>query len=211
MKPSDIVAHLRAHCPALGRNVDAGINWDVIEKAAKWQSLHAFVVPTDDKASDPLYDNMLVQEITEGVDIVVVWPQQAETGREVADEVTAMRRSLCLALAGYTPPGSAGWLIYEGRSFLHTDRAKVAYAFSFSSLEVMGHAALPADPAEVETWQAQELLGLKQLEGVDVRVDVIDPMVDKNLRPDGVGPDGRIEQQLKVDVEHDNPKPDPNN
>ncbi len=209
MKPSDIVAHLRKHCPALAGNVQAGINWEVIEKATQWKGLHAFVVPTDDKASDPLYDNTLVQEITEGLDVVVVWPQHDEPGRQVADEVPAMRKALCLALAGFTPPGSAGWLIYEGRSFLHTDRAKVAYAFSFSSVEVMGHAQLPHDPAEAETWHEQVLLGLKHLEGLDVKVDLIDPIVDKSLNPDGVGPDGRTEHQLKVDVAHDITHPAP--
>lgn len=208
MKPSDIVAHLRTYCPALGRNVDAGLNWDVVRDATHWRGLHAFVVPTDDRAGDPLYDNVLVQEITEGIDVVVVWPQQAESGREVADEVSAMRRSLCRALAGYVPAGSAGGLIYEGRSFLHTDRAKVAYAFSFSSLEVMGNADLPSDPALAETWPEVQLLGLAHLEGVDIRVDAINPMVDKSLKPDGVGPDGRVEHQLKVDVAHDNPRPD---
>ena len=32
-----------------------------------------------------------------------------------------------------------------------------------------------------------------------VDVDLIDPIVDKNLKPDGVGPDGRIEHRLKKD------------
>ncbi len=209
MKPSDIVAHLRTHCPALGTNVQAGISWDAVRDAAQWRGLHAFVVPTDDKASPSLYDNVLVQEIVEGVDIVVVWPQQDESGRLVADQVPAMRRALCLALAGWLPPDSADWLVYEGRSFLHTDRAKVAYAFSFSCLHIMGHAVLPSDPALAETWQEAELLGLHQLEGVDINVDVIDPIVDKTLKPDGVGPDGRIEQHLKVNLPHDNPAPNP--
>ena len=207
MKPSDIVAHLRAHCPVLAGNVGAGINWDVIEKAARWEGLHAFVVPTDDKASPPQYDNALVQEITEGVDIVIVWPQKDEPGYAVADEVTAMRQALCRALVGWTPPGSADWLVYEGRGFLLTDRAKVAYAFSFSSLEVMGSLELRSDPAQVETWHEAELLGLNQLEGVDIDVDAINPMVDRNLKPDGVGPDGRKEHHMKVDLPHDNPKP----
>ncbi len=209
MKPSDIVAHLRVHCPALAGSVGAGINWDVIEKASRWDGLRAFVVPTDDKASPPQYDNVLVQEITEGMDVVVVWPQKDEPGYEVADEVTAMRRALCLALVGWKPPGSADWLIYEGRSFLHTDRAKLAYAFSFSSLEVMGNTELPTNPAQAETWHEAELMGLHQLEGLDMRLDAIDPMVDKNLKPDGVGPDGRTEHHLKVNLPHDNPEPTP--
>lgn len=209
MKPSDIVAHLRVHCPALAGSVGAGINWDAIEKASRWDGLSAFVVPTDDKASPPQYDNVLVQEITEGIDVVVVWPQKDEPGYAVADEVTAMRRALCLALVGWKPPGSADWLIYEGRSFLHTDRAKLAYAFSFSSLEVMGNTELPTHPAQAETWHEAELMGLHQLEGVDMRLDAIDPMVDKNLKPDGVGPDGRTEHHLKVNLPHDNPEPTP--
>lgn len=209
MKPSDIVAHLRTHCAALNGNVAAGINWDTVRDANKWSGVHAFVVPTDDKAGDPLYDAPLVQEITEGIDVVVVWPQQEEAGRSVADEVPAMRKALCLALAGWKPPGSTDWLIYEGRSFLHTDRAKVAYAFSFSGVEVMGNAELPGSEGQAETWHELELLRLKQLEGLDMDVDAISPMVDRSLKPSGIGPDGRIEHQLKVDLPHDNPEPEP--
>lgn len=155
MKPSDIVAHLRKHCPALGQNVAAGINWDAVRDANKWHGVHAFVVPTDDKAGDPLYDNTLVQEIVEGIDVVVVWPQQDEPGRAVADEVSAMRRSLCLALAGFEPPRSAGWLIYEGRSFLHTDRAKVAYAFSFIRTMPWASSRCAAAPSRQQKSAAQ--------------------------------------------------------
>ena len=116
-----------------------------------------------------------------------------------SDQIAAIRRELCRALVGWTPPGASDSLIYEGRSFLHTDRAKAAYAFSFSAFEILGHDTLPATADEAETWQALDLIGLPPLEGVDVDVDLIDPIVDKNLKPDGVGPDGRIEHRLKKD------------
>lgn len=199
MKPSDIVAHLRERCPGFARNVTAGINWEAVRDATHMTLLAAYVVPTDEKAGDPLYDNVIVQELVEGVDIIVAFPQVDEAGRAVADQVSAVRRELCRALVGWLPPGSSEPLIYEGRSFLHTDRAKAAYAFSFSAVEVLGHASLPGTADEAETWQALELLGLPPLDGVAINLDAIDPMVDKSLKPDGVGPDGRVEHTLKKD------------
>lgn len=207
MKPSDIVAHLRARCPGFARNVAAGINWDDLQASSQLPARAAYVVPTDEKAGDPLYENVIVQELVEGVDIVVAFPQAKgdEGGYGVADEVSAVRKELCRALVGWTPPGNAGPLIYDGRRFVHTDRAKAVYAFSFSAVEMLGDAVLPSDPADAETWEALELLGLPELKGIDIRVDSIDPMVDRSLLPHGQthGPDGRIEHQLKKDIPHD--------
>ena len=76
---------------------------------------------------------------------------------------------------------------------MHTDRIKAVYAFAFTAVEILGHASLPTTAEEAETWQAMELLELAELQGVDIDVDVIDPIVDRTLKPDGVGPDGRIE------------------
>lgn len=199
MKPSDIVAHLRARCPSFARNVAAGINWDAVRDSTQLPKMSAYVVPTDERASESLYENVIVQELTDGVDIVVLFRQQDEAGYGVADQVAEIRRELCRALVGWKPPGVATPLIYEGRSFLHTDRAKAAYAFAFSATEILGDASLPSSEAEAETWQAIELLGLPEMEGVDVNVDLIGPIVDKNIKPDGVGPDGRIEHRIRKD------------
>ncbi len=199
MNPSDIVAHLRERCPSFARKVTAGINWEAVRDATHMTLLSAYVVPTDEKAGDPLYDNVIVQELVEGIDIIVAFPQVDEGGRSVADQVSAVRRELCRALVGWLPPGSLEPLIYEGRSFLHTDRSKAAYAFSFSAVDVLGHASLPSTADEAETWQALELLGLPPLDGMDINLDAIDPMVDRTRKPDGVGPDGRVEHVLKKD------------
>lgn len=201
MKVSDIVAHLRAYCPSFARNVAAGVNWEAVRDSTQLPKLAGYVVPTDEKASESLYDNVIVQELVDGIDVLVVFPQRDEAGYGVADQVNAMRRELCRALVGWMPPGVSEPLIYAGRSFIHTDRVKVAYAFAFSAVEILGHASLPDTTDEAETWQALELLRLPKLEGVDVNVDLIDPMVDKNFKPDGVGPDGRIEHQMRKDFD----------
>lgn len=207
MKPSDIVARLRVLCPGFARNVAAGINWETVRDSTQLPRLAAYVVPTDEKAGDPEAANVIVQELVEGVDIVVAFPQAKadEAGSGVADEVKAIRRELCRALVGWTPPGCSDHLIYEGRRFVLTDRAKAVYAYSFSAVEVLGNYDLPSDPADAETWQELELLGLPPLDGVDIRVDLIDPIVDRSLLPEGQhhGPDGRIEHQLKKEFPHD--------
>ncbi len=199
MKPSDIVAHLRVYCPAFARNVGAGVNWEAVRDSTQLPKLAGYVIPTDEKAGASLYDNVIVQELVEGIDILVVFPQRDEAGYGVADQVHAIRRELCRALVGWTPPGASDPLMYEGRSFVHTDRVKAVYAFSFSAVEVLGHASLPDSVDDAETWQALELLGLPRLDGVDADVDLIDPIVDKSLKPDGVGPDGRVEHRVRKD------------
>lgn len=200
MKPSDIVAHLRAYCPIFARNIAAGINWEAIRDSTQLPKIAAYVVPTNEKASDPLYENVIVQELIEGIDVVVVFPQVDEAGYGVADQVAAVRKELCRALVGWTPPGSSEHIIYEGRAFMHTDRAKAAYSFSFSSVEILGNAVLPKTVEQAETWQEWELLGLPALEGIDIDVDCIDP-VDRNKKPDGIGPDGHVDFKLKQDFQ----------
>lgn len=207
MKPSDIVARLRVLCPVFARNVAAGLNWEAVRDSTQLPRMAAYVVPTDEKAGDPQSANVIVQELIEGVDIVVAFPQAKadEAGAGVSDEVKAVRRELCRALVGWTPPGCTDPLIYEGRRFLHTDRTKAAYAYSFSATELLGNYMLPSDPAQAETWQELELLGLPPLDGLDINVDLIDPIVDRSRLPEGQaqGPDGRIEHQLKKDFPHD--------
>ncbi len=203
MKPSDIVAHLRKYCPIFTRNIAAGINWDAVRDSTQLSTIAAYVVPTDEKAGDQLYDNVIVQEVAEGIDIVVVFPQVDEAGYAVADKVSDVRRELCRALVGWTPPGNSEPFLYDGRSFLHSDRAKASYSFSFSSVDILGHAVLPTNPDDAETWHELELLGLPQFEGIDINVDVIAPIVDPNLKPDGIGPDGRTEFKIKEDYQND--------
>ena len=54
-----------------------------------------------------------------------------------------------------------------------------------------------SDPAE--TWHEYELDGLPPLEGMNINMDFIDPIFDKNLSP--TGPDGRIEFQAREDLQ----------
>lgn len=207
MKPSETVARLRVYCPSFARNVAAGINWEAVRDAAHFPNRAGYVVPTDEKAGDPISANVIVQELIEGFEVVVAFPQAKgdEGGQGVADEVDAVGRELWRALVGWLPPGCSEPVIYEGRRFIHSDRAKAVYAYSFSAERVLGNLELPNDPALAETWQELELLGLPPLEGIDINVDLIDPIVDRSRLPEGQhhGPDGRIEHQLKKDFPHD--------
>lgn len=200
MKASDIVAHLRTYCPTFSRNIAAGINWEAIRDSTQLPRLSGFVVPTDEDAGEPQSVNVMIQDVVQRIDVVAVFAQVDEAGYSVADQVTGIRRELCRALMGWTPPGCNEPLQYVGRSFLHTDRAKAAYAFTFAAVETIGHAVLPATAEDAETWQEVELLGLPNFTQIHADVDLIDPIVDKSLAPTGVGPDGRIEHVVTKDV-----------
>lgn len=207
MKPSDIVAHVRVHCPGFARNVAAGVNWEAIAAATQLPKRAAYVVLVGIEPSELLSETPIVQALVSRVIVIVAFPQVKgdESGYGVADEVDAVFRELCRALVGWTPPGCSAPLLFDGLSIEHQDRTKAVYYYSFSATETLGNFDLPSTLEEAETWEELELLGLPDLKGIDINVDLIDPIVDQSLLPEGQhhGPDGRIEHQLKKDFPHE--------
>lgn len=198
MKASAIVAQLRAYCPSFANRVSGGIDWESIEKSGKLPPLSAYVVLTDEDADGSEVQNGTIQALSEQFDVCVVFAQAPgdEAGYGVGEQINAIRRELCRALIGWEPATHYAPVSYGGRQLLLNDRAKAVYRFSFITGSQLG--SYDPDPDNPETWTEYELAGLPDLTGIDIAVDFIDPMVDKNLSP--TGPDGRIEITIKEDL-----------
>ncbi|MDH1442059.1 hypothetical protein N5O88_05495 [Pseudomonas sp. GD03721] len=190
MQVTPMVQRLRAACPLFGRAVSGGIDWEAIEASTKLEALRAHFVLTDETADASFTENVVQQDVAEQFDVCVEFPQlqSDERGQGVGDQVDDVRRELCRALVGYKPTAEHEPIEYLGRQLLLINRAKAVYRFSFVTGYRIGRNSV-TDPAE--TWQELEQDGLPPLEGLNIDVDFIDPMVDRNLSP--TGPDGRIE------------------
>lgn len=190
MQVTPLVRHLRAYCPSFAGRVAGGIDWESIEASTKLDSLRAHVVLTDEDADGSFVENVVRQNVDEQFDVCVEFPQAAgdERGQAVGDQVDAIRRELCRALVGWKPGQEFDPIQYGGRELLLNSRAKAVYRFSFVTGYQLGRNRPTEQP---ETWQELEQDGLPALEGLNIDVDFIDPMVDRNLSP--TGPDGRIE------------------
>lgn len=190
MQVTPLVRHLRERCPSFAGRVAGGIDWESIESSARLEGLRAHVVLTDEDADASFTENVVTQNVDEQFDVCVEFPQAAgdERGQAVGDQVDAIRRELCRALVGWPPGEEFDPIQYGGRELLLNNRAKAVYRFSFVTGYQIGRNRA-SDPAE--TWQELEQDGLPPLEGLNIDVDFIDPMVDRNLSP--TGPDGRIE------------------
>lgn len=190
MQVTELVRHLRARCPSFLNKVAGGIDWESIETSTKLAGLRAHVVITDEKAEGSSTQNVVRQDVAEEFDVCVEFPQATgdEKGRLVGDQLDAVRAELCRALVGWKPLPSYDPIQYVGRQMLLNNRAKAVYRFSFVTGFQLGRNAVSDPP---ETWQELEQDGLPALEGLDIDVDFIDPIVDRNLS--ATGPDGRIE------------------
>lgn len=197
MQVTPLVMHLRAHCPSFANGVTGGIDWESIERSSKLTGLAAYVVLTDERAEPSAAENVVLQDVSEEFDVCVVFPQRPndERGLAVGDLVDAVRKELCRALVGLRPEPEYDPVEYIGREMLLNSRDKAVYRFSFVTAFQLGRNR-DTDPAE--TWHECELDGLPPFEGMNINVDFIDPMFDKNLSP--TGPDGRIEFQAREDL-----------
>lgn len=194
MQLSPVVAHLRDWCPSFQRRISGGIDWESIEASVKLQQLRAHVVLGDEDA-EPNEGNVVCQNVAETFEVCVEFPSPDERGAGVGDLVDAVRIELCRALVGWQPEPHYDPIQYLGRELLLINRAKAVYRFQFLTGYQLGRNSVDQPP---ETWQELEADGLPALEGIDISVDFIDPMVDPNLA--ARGPDGRIEITLKEDL-----------
>ncbi|NMG64886.1 hypothetical protein GPA19_08000 [Azoarcus indigens] len=201
MKLTPLVNQIRDRCPTFGGRVAGGLDWDpAMAASAKMALPAAYVVMTGDEAAPSQADNVVQQDIADEFDVCVVLDQEDEAGVIAADAVHDIRAQLWRALVGFRPSPELEPIQYDGGGLLLINRARVVYRFGFSSAFQLGRND-GADPAE--TWQEWELDGLLPLEGLDIALDAVDPMADKNLQYPG--PDGRIEAGITLNLPEETP------
>ena len=180
MKLTPVIAHLREHCPRFETRVAGAARFEILPEATALGVPCAFVVPLTDDPDDPDADNGVGQALAESFAVfVAVSNAQDERGQASSDEMHDVRAELWAALLGWRPTTAYGLIRYEGSALVSLDRARMWTRFEFAADTAIG----PEDG-----WQQRAQAQLPTFQGVDIRVDVADPIA--NPRP---GPDGRIE------------------
>lgn len=194
MKITPVVAHLREFCPSFNDRVAGGIDFEAVANSAKLHRPSAYVIATGDQAGPDVAENVSRQTIRDEFDVVLVLDTHDERGQEAVDLLHDLRAELWRALVGWEPGPDYDPITYEGGEAVVINRARVIYRFSFAAEFQLGRSR-QSDPAE--TWSEHALDGLPPLQGLDLKVDFIDP-ADPNLqRP---GPDGRIDAAFSVEL-----------
>lgn len=191
-----VITHLQAHCPQFIGGIAGGLDWDPVEGCEQVKAPAAFVIPVGDEADEPMAMNAAAQVVRDSFDVCVVLDNKDERGQAVMDLVHHIRATLCRALMGFEVDPNTGPICYDRGDLILMNRARVVYGFRFYADTQLG--SLGGDAHDrPETWPEFEQGQLGQLEGINLHVDFIDPIVDCNLSP--IGPDGRIEIETRKD------------
>lgn len=201
MRLTPIIRQMRARCPSFARRVFGALDWDPTQDVSKAFMPAAYVVVLGDDADPSPSQNVIQQVVRDTFDVCVEVFNADERGQVVADVLHDLRAELWRALVGFAPGDDGDPLQYDSSDLMLINRSKAVYRFRFYTEFQLGRNPVkPGEPlAPAETWQEQVLDGLPLLEGVDMDVDFIDPMVDHNLSP--TGPDGRIEIHTREDLQ----------
>lgn len=203
MKLSDVVAHLRQYCPTVSQRVAVAMEFEPDRGQVNLTVPAMVVLPADDDAQPSEYQNVSVQTVTDRFTVVLLLASaDPKRGDATADALHGLRAEVWRALIGWVPGQGYEPIEYEGGEVMAMNRSLTYYAMTFNAELTVGHLrgvgdSLP-DGVEPETWQEYELANLPPMDGLDIAVDVIDPIVDPNLQKPG--PDGRIEFQLREDI-----------
>jgi len=185
-----VIQALRDRCAVFSNRVAGSMQFKILPESVMLPLPAAYVLPLDDSPQEALGQNVVRQAMTDSFAVVVAISNVPdEKGQTAAHTIDGMRAILWGALLGWRPTLRYNGINYEGGSLLQIDRARVWYQFEFGALmEIQG----------TDGWQETELAGLPGFEGVNINVDVIDPIADPNLRYPG--PDGRIEFESHIPV-----------
>lgn len=201
MKLIPIIKHLRSTCPTFARRVYGGLDWDPVAKSVKTDMPAAYVICIGDSADPSDTQGTIRQRVRDAIDVnVEVWSED-ERGQGAADLIHDLRAELWRALVGFKPDADGAPLQYDDGELLLIDRSKAVYRFRFFTEFMIGRTPVGygQPPGPPETWQEVVEDGLVPFEGVNIDVDFIGPIFDKNLSP--TGPDGRIEIEAREDLQ----------
>ncbi|WJV61357.1 hypothetical protein PCO87_15780 [Pectobacteriaceae bacterium C52] len=185
MRLSPIVATLRLKCPKFYGRVAGAAQMKSLPETAKMLLPAAYVVPSNDDASENKSQTDYWQDVTEGFAVIVVLNSSPdERGQAAAfDAVHDVRAELWSALLGLNPEPDNGDVIeYAGGQVVAMDAARLYYQFDFTRKREI---------SESETRQNTDLEELPELDIISIDVDFIDP---------GNGPDGNIEHHTELTI-----------
>ena len=198
MKLSPIVKQLRLYVTILGGRVASCLSF-VLGATSTQMTRPCAYVAFDGSEFEPAPKNSSVhQDETDNFSVFVEVDGRKgdEKGQTAADILDEIRRQIFVGLVGFEPGEEFEPIHASAISLFDANRATVVFRFEFSVGRRIGRTNRTQPP---ETWQEAEHDGLKPFDGMDIDVDVIDPIAQP--RP---GPDGRIE--FKTHVEFGNAK-----
>ncbi|KIQ59349.1 MULTISPECIES: phage tail terminator protein [Pseudomonas] len=192
MKITPILTQLREQCPTLANRVFAALDLAALQTGAAVPVPCAYVLPTTDVASPNTAQNVTLQTVRDGFDVVLVL--EASDVATALDGQHDLRAELWRALVGFKPGADYTGIEYDGSEPISPIGGHALFRLRFFAQFQLGR-NLTSQLAE--SWHERELDGLSSFTGATVRVDAIDP-ADPNLkRP---GPDGRLELTFSGDV-----------
>lgn len=149
IRPSLLIAALRARCPVFADRVVGAAQFKVLTEATALDLPAAFVIPLDDQPQDDMAINDVRQSVRNSFGVVVAVSNVAdEPGRTSTDAIWQIKRDLFAALLGWRPTDEHNGITYEGGTLVALDRARLWWQFEFGAEMQLG----PEDG-----WQQTEL------------------------------------------------------
>ena len=197
MKLSPIVKQIRQYVPIFNGRVAASLSYELGAVSTQMQKPCAYVSFDSSEFEEIPKNGLAIQNEKDNFSVFVEVDGRKgdEKGQAAADILDEIRRQLFLALVGFEPAAEFEPIQASAISVFEGNRALVVFRFEFSADRRVGRTSR-TQPAE--TWQEAELDGLKPFEGMDIDVDVIDPIAQPHP-----GPDGRIEFETHVEFENE--------
>ncbi|MEM5371355.1 hypothetical protein V4C53_35720 [Paraburkholderia azotifigens] len=203
MNLNAVIEHLRERMPIFAQRVAGAAKFSILPEASNLMVPAAYVIPLDENPDQQASSNGYRQTVEDRFAVVVVLSNVSdERGQSAAMSVHDMRKLLFSALVGWEPGDDYYQVEYDGGSLLSIDRARLYYQFEFKSDYEIGYE---------DTWKWVRDNELPPLEGLNVRVDAIDPADPNHPKQDfpddpnayaggSPGPDGRAETGATIDL-----------
>lgn len=199
-----IIQELRSHCPVFAKRVVGAAEFLHSSQSAHLSLPAAYVVPLDDEVGPAAFAQGYRQIVTEGFSVIVALDnREDERGQHAVTTLEQIRAMIWRALLGWSPNDAYSPIIYEGGHLVSIDRARLFFAFDFSTqIQIVTK----------DTRQGQILDTLSPFVGINIQVDALEPMADPNApqhqhpqdpsayRGGSPGPDGRIEHHSSISL-----------
>lgn len=178
--------------PIFGDCVAGAALFKILPEAANLPVPAAYVLPLAEQPKEASSQNGFRQGVKDQIAVVVVLDNKPdERGQVAAQSLHAVRQALFRALLGWQPTEDYDAMTFEGGQLLHLDRARLYYQFEFSAEWEIGTA---------DTFIAVRDDEFPPFEGVNLRVDAVQPF-DPNRVPAGdAGPDGTIDAGADINL-----------
>jgi hypothetical protein len=198
-----VIEHIRARAPIFAQRVAGAAQFKILPEAANMPVPAAYVVPLDENPDQQQSSNSYRQTVEDSFAVIVVLSNTAdERGQGAITSVHDIRKILFQTLVGWEPGDDYDQIEYDGGALLQMDRARLYYQFEFKA---------NYDISYEDTWKWVRDNELPTLNGLNVRVDAIDPADPNRPKQDfpddpnayeggSPGPDGRAEIGATIDL-----------